>query len=218
MPILICSDRDGTMTDDENYYLGSHPDWPSQVRILPGVIEGIRLLNTIPDSYFFMITNQPAVAVTHPSLAALTEARVAEVNQFIVERLQQEGLRIDGFFSCPYAPAEYADRMQAKGFSVDPARVVDGHPDYKPKIGMIEKAAQSAGRLLAEFSAVYVIGDRELDVQAGLNAGGKGILVASSKTKEEGAIQKVERLREQYPERVFVADDFLAAANWIADQ
>ncbi len=41
---LVFSDRDGTINEDSNYYLGSHPLWKDQVRILEGVIDGIKLI------------------------------------------------------------------------------------------------------------------------------------------------------------------------------
>jgi histidinol phosphatase-like enzyme len=58
MKTVVFSDRDGTINKDENYYLGSSPEWRKQVSFLEGVIDGIKLINFIPASYFFILTNQ----------------------------------------------------------------------------------------------------------------------------------------------------------------
>ena len=72
MTIIICSDRDGTITKDENYYLGSQNNWKELVHFLEGVVEGIKLLNKIPDTFFFITTNQAGVAIANESHVLLT--------------------------------------------------------------------------------------------------------------------------------------------------
>jgi histidinol phosphatase-like enzyme len=63
MVVLIGIDRDGTINKDEDYFLGSSPDWKGQVKLLPGVIEGIRMLKSLKDIYVFIVTNQAGVAL-----------------------------------------------------------------------------------------------------------------------------------------------------------
>ena len=82
----------------------------------------------------------------------------------------------------------------------------------KPNIGMLEKSAQACGYLLPECE-VYVIGDRMGDIELALNGGGRGILVASPKTRELGDFEKVHYLAGKHPERVYIADDFDCAAS-----
>jgi imidazoleglycerol-phosphate dehydratase/histidinol-phosphatase len=218
MTILICSDRDGTINADDNYYLGKNSDWISEVELLPGVVEGIRLLNQIPGTEFFIITNQPGVAVTHPELAALTESRVEEVNAHVRALLENEGLRIRGIFYCPFADSVYAEKIRQRGWTLDPACVADQHPDLKPNIGMLEKSAQVMGKSLAEIDAIYVIGDRLSDVQTAINAGGKGIFVPSPKSQETKESEKISALKEKHPRQVISVHNFLEAAQWIREE
>ena len=59
MAIIICSDRDGTITKDENYYLGSQENWKELVQFLDTVVEGIKLLNQISGSFFYTLCIPP---------------------------------------------------------------------------------------------------------------------------------------------------------------
>ena len=72
---IICIDRDGTLIHDtrEHLFLGRDNDWQKKIQILPHAVEGLRLLNTIPNSGIYMITNQAGVAISDFPL--LTEAR-----------------------------------------------------------------------------------------------------------------------------------------------
>ena len=176
MTILVCIDRDGTINEDNNDFLGKTQDWKAKVKFLPGIIQGIRLLNQIPNSKIFIITNQAGVALTDKEFKELTEQRYQEVNEHIVQELAKQGAIIRGVFGCPYIDSKYAEKSKQRGRTVDPKYIIDNHPDLKPNPGMIEKAAKSLGKSL-EQCQIYMIGDRLTDVQTGLNAGGIGILV-----------------------------------------
>ena len=63
MYTLVFSDRDGTINLDKNFYLGSSSNWREQVSFLDGVVDGIKLINQIPNSRFFILTNQSGVAL-----------------------------------------------------------------------------------------------------------------------------------------------------------
>ncbi|MFH1428496.1 MAG: HAD hydrolase-like protein [Candidatus Margulisiibacteriota bacterium] len=215
MTILICCDRDGTINDDQDFYLGKQPDWKEHVTILPGVVEGIRKLNAIPGSEFFIVTNQPGVSVIGSGLEHLTEARVDDVNQYIINELRKDSLTISGAFICPYASREYIEKTKSRGWEYNPEYIQENPRDMKPNIGMIEKAANSLGKKLAYINEVYVIGDRTSDVLAGLNAGGKGVWVPSLKAIKTNQENAVEKLKQAYPERVYLAQDFINAAEWI---
>ncbi|MFC1478139.1 HAD-IIIA family hydrolase [Candidatus Margulisiibacteriota bacterium] len=215
MSTLICCDRDGTINDDCNFYLGRESNWQEHVSILPGVIEGIRQLNAITDSSFFIITNQPGVAVTIDSFKQLTEERVKDVNRYINNLLNKEGLKIDGTFYCPYASREYIEKTESRGWRYDPAYIQEDPFDMKPNIGMIKKAAEALEKELSDFENIYVIGDRESDILAALNAGGKGIWVPSPEQIRDKHWQKTKKLKDQYPDKVYMAEDFPDAAEWI---
>ncbi|MFA5928833.1 MAG: HAD hydrolase-like protein [Candidatus Margulisiibacteriota bacterium] len=217
MTILICSDRDGTINEDRNFYLGKETNWREQLEFLPGVIEGIRLLNIIPGAEFFIITNQPYIAVSNPEFSQVTEKRIDEVNAEIVRKLKKEGLNIKGVFACTVADFAYRDKILARGWKYKPEYVVENHRDLKPNIGMVERSAAVLGKSLKELDAIYVVGDRVSDVQTAINAGGKGVWVMSYKANEEKERPKVEALKAKYPDRVFFAEDFMDAARMICN-
>jgi histidinol-phosphate phosphatase family protein len=211
---LVCIDRDGTINEDENYYLGSSDNWKEQVRILEGVAEGIKRLNSVLGTEVFIVTNQAGVALAGEKFDALTEARMREVNDYIIGLLANEGAKVAGCFSCPFVGSSYVAKAKEKGWVVHEEYVNDDCLDIKPREGMLRKCASAIGKSLEDVD-LYVIGDRGSDVQLGLNGGGKGILVCSKKTIELGDVDIVERLKENNPCRVFMAKDFLDAVRFV---
>jgi HAD superfamily hydrolase (TIGR01662 family) len=211
---LVGLDRDGTINVDDNYLLGISDNWRSQVELLPGVVEGIRLLNTLSGLEVFIISNQAGVALKGPKYDLLDEKRMHEVNDYIIGLLDEKGAKIRGCFLCPFIDLKYVEKSRQRGREVHEDYVFDNHPDLKPNIGMLRKAAECLGLTLEECSVDF-IGDRSSDVQMGLNANGRGILVPSVKTIELGDVAKVEALRKSYPDRIYIASDFLDAARYI---
>lgn len=211
---LVCLDRDGTINEDNNYYLGSSPSWKAQVKLLEGVVKGIRKLNSLPETEVFIVTNQAGVAYAEPKFAELTEERMHEVTKYIINLLASQGARVRGYFACPFVDTKYVEKVKAKGMRINSKYVRDGHPDLKPNTGMLEKCAKNLGYSLKEVD-LYVIGDRASDVELGLNGKGKGILVSSQKTVELEDVDKVKRLQEKNPGRVFIAKNFLEAVNYV---
>lgn len=215
MAILVCLDRDGTVNEDHNNYIGSSSNWRDEVIILDGVVDGIKLMNKIPKLEVFIVTNQAGVAIE--DFPEFTEERMHEVNKYIVELLNNQGASVRGYFACPFVNSAYAEKARAKGRKVNPSYVKDDCRDLKPNIGMLEKAAASLGLELGRAN-VYVIGNRKSDVQLGLNAGGAGILVPSSKTFELGDVEEAKKLGQKYSERVIIAGNFFEAAKYIHDR
>lgn len=210
MKIIVFSDRDGTINLDENYYLGSSPNWKNQVSFLEGVVEGIRKINSISNSYFCILTNQSGVSLKGDRFNELTLERMHEVNKYIVDKLYGQGAKVDCYFACPYVDLAYVENARKKGKDVNEEFVREGHPDLKPSPGMIEKALKSIN-LKREDCKIFMIGDRLSDVKTGLNAGGTGILVKSNKTREVGDIDEVKKLEGL----TYVAKNFLDAVEYI---
>ena len=211
---LVGLDRDGTINKDDNYLLGSSNDWREQVEILPGVVEGIRRLNALSDLEVFIITNQAGVALKGPQFDLLDEKRMHEVNDYIIGLLSEQDAKVRGCFTCPFVDLKYVEKSRKRGREVHEHYIIDNHPDLKPNTGMLRKAAESLGLTLEQCSFDF-IGDRLSDVQMGLNANGRGILIPSVKTIELGDVAKVEALKKSYSDRVYVASDFLDAARYI---
>lgn len=213
-PLLVCSDRDGTVNVDDDFYLGSTGDWRQKIEFMPGVIEGIQKINSLDRSSFYIVTNQAGVALAGPRFADLTEARMHEVNQAIVDMLGKKGCRIKGYFACPFVDSAYAAKKRERGRLVDEHYICDDHRDIKPQIGMLEKAARASSGRLEDFD-LWVIGDRMTDIELALNGGGRGVLVASQKTIQIGDAEKTQALAEKNVGRVYIAASFLAAAEII---
>src|SRR3989344_8191273 len=212
MFILICLDRDGVINKDENYYLGSSPDWKKQVEILPGVAEGIRKLNSVSNLEVFILTNQSGIALTDFPL--LTEERAQEVNDYIIRLLQAQGARIRGGFICPFLDERYSAIERKAGHVINMEYFRKNPEDLKPRTGMIKKSAAVLGKSLEECR-VFFIGDRASDVQTGLNANGYGILIPGFKTFELADLEKVKAMKRKKGERVYIAGDFLDAGNYV---
>ncbi|MBT3408037.1 HAD-IIIA family hydrolase [Candidatus Woesearchaeota archaeon] len=210
MYTLVFSDRDGTINLDKNFYLGSSSNWREQVSFLDGVVDGIKLINQIPNSRFFILTNQSGVALEGGNFDNLTFERMHEVNRYILDKLRDEEALVDHYYACPFVDSNYVKKALEKGRRVDQKYIRENCLDLKPNIGMIEKALTDLN-VKKEDCKIYMIGDRFSDVQMGLNIGGTGILVESYKTRELGDRQKVEQLKGD----IFIAKDFLDAAKYI---
>ncbi|VVB78237.1 Histidine biosynthesis bifunctional protein HisB [uncultured archaeon] len=217
MTTLVCLDRDGTINKDEDYFLGSSLNWKQQVKILEGVVDGIKLLNNISDLEIFIITNQSGVALKGSKFELLNEKRMHEVNEYIINLLERQGAKIRGYFSCPYVDNKYLEKAKKIGREINPDYIKDKHPDLKPNIGMIIKAAETIEKKIEECN-IYNIGDRYTDVEMGLKAGGTGILVPGKKTRELGDEARVKEIQEIYKQRVYIAKDFLDAATYITNK
>ncbi len=171
-------------------------------------------LNAQPQTEVFIITNQSGVAIADARFAKLDEKRMHEVNQYIIELLARQGAKIRGYFACPFVDMKYAEKVKLKGWRVHQKYIQDRHPDLKPNIGMLKKCAETLGFSLNKLD-LYVIGDRSSDIKLGLNGGGTGILVTSPKTIELGDLDEVKKLQEKNHNRVFIAESFLEAVNFV---
>jgi len=204
---LICIDRDGTLIHDEKYhlFLGKDNDWPSKVKILPGVIEGLKKLRNIPDSSIYMITNQPGVAILDYPL--LTLERAHEVCRYVVSKVGEMGAILNGYFMCPHATPEYVRKKPEMNFD---AKLVHDCKCLKPALGMIFDALRSEN-ITADNADVYVIGDRASDVLTALNINGFGIFIPFE--NQPGEEEKVRRLGDQ--RRIYIARNMIEAAEFI---
>lgn len=113
--------------------------------VLPGVVEGIEQLRQAGFSVV-VVTNQRCVAKE-----LITEADLQELHQQMTDYLAQAGAAIDAIYYCPH-DVEPPCRCR------------------KPAPGMLLDAAGRHGFDLAES---WMIGDSDIDVQAGKNAGCK---------------------------------------------
>jgi D-glycero-D-manno-heptose 1,7-bisphosphate phosphatase len=149
----VILDRDGTLVDvvrDEETGVIVTAFHPSQLRILPGVVEGLRALASA--GYVLAIaTNQPGPAKKQISAEAVTRTNAA-----LVAMLAAEGVTIAEVAVCMHHP------------SVGPCDC------RKPKPGMLFDLQRSLG---LDLAASWMIGDTTSDVEAGRAAGTRTALL-----------------------------------------
>ncbi len=181
---IIFLDRDGTIGKDVNYLRRKR-----QIKILPKVIEGIRLLNQ-NNIAVIVITNQPAVA-----RGLITIEALRKLNDSLVEKLKSENVYIDAIFSCPHHPEkEHSDIPQ------DAMKYRIKCKCRKPGIAMHEKAMSIYG----SSKIIGVIGDQTKDILAAKNLGTTGIIVKTGSKGEDGVHDVAAD---------FVCDNFLDAVR-----
>ena len=204
---IICIDRDGTLIHDtrEHLFLGKDDEWEQKVEILPMAIEGLQLLNTIPDAGIYMITNQGGVAISDFPL--LSEDRAHLVCLHVLEKLEERDAMVHDYFLCPHATPEYV--ASRPNYKFHP-HLVHECTCLKPDLGMVFNALKAEG-ITAENAEIFVIGDRASDVQTAININGTGILIPFVNEPDEK--EKVKKLAQT--DQVHIADDLYAAAKFI---
>lgn len=178
----IFLDRDKTLIDDPGYL-----DHPDGVRLLPGVVEGLRQLKTA-GFRLVVVTNQSAIARGKVTLAGL-EAIHAELRR----QLTAAGVELDAIYFCPYHPDGTVPPYNRE------------HEERKPAPGMLLRAAREMDLDLAKS---WMVGDRLRDIQSGHRAGCRTVLVRSDSTEPLNDFAGKDR-----PD--FEADGLLAAADLI---
>ena len=139
-------DRDGTIAKDVPYC-----SRPEDFELLPGAVEGIRLLNE-HGFKVVVVTNQSGIARGY-----FTEQTLARIHDKMRGDLAEYNARIDAIYYCPHHPDDNCDCR-------------------KPQPKMAFQAALDLG---IDLKQSYVIGDSDVDVEMARRAGCKaGIRVA----------------------------------------
>lgn len=146
-------DRDGTVIEDGGYLCHF-----SQAVIYPFSVEAIQRMNKA-GYRVILVSNQSAIARGMCS--------EEEVDRFFVDLIghfRKQNAIIDDFYYCPTHPE-----------GIVPAYRKDD-PRRKPGAGMLLEAAEEHE---IDLSQSYMAGDHVSDVEAGINAGCRSILVRS---------------------------------------
>lgn len=151
----IFLDRDGTI----NHYVGFLHK-ADEFELADSSAEAIKKINS--SGYLaIVITNQPVIA-----RGETTYEELEEIHDKMETLLGKEGAYLDGLYFCPHHPHKgYEGEIPELKFECD---------CRKPKPGMLLKAA---GDFNIDLSKSYMIGDSDIDVQAGINAGCKSIKI-----------------------------------------
>ncbi len=183
MPVrAVFLDRDDTINYDPGYLGDSN-----QVRLYPGVGEGLAKLKNVLGFRIIVISNQSGV-----TRGIITEEQVRSVNEKINDLLSKYGTKVDDFFYCPYHP------------DFDSPELAECR---KPSPKMIFDAAKKHN---IDLTNSYFIGDQPTDVECGNRAGVKTILIKNKIGQNE-----INNLQSPNKRPNFVAVDFLNACSFI---
>ncbi len=120
-----------------------------EFEFLPGVFEAIACLSRL-GYMLIVVTNQRGIA-----RGFMTEADLAQVHEFMQSTLEEKAVRLDGIYYCPHGNGEGCDCR-------------------KPEPGLILKAVRD---LELEPTSSYMVGDSESDIEAGVRAGTRTVLI-----------------------------------------
>jgi D-glycero-D-manno-heptose 1,7-bisphosphate phosphatase len=175
-------DRDGTINIEREFL-----HRPEEFHFIPGAVQAIRLLKEA-GFRVIVVTNQSGIARGY-----FDDAAVNRLHRYMDGELIRFGASIDAYYFCPHHP-EYSNDENGKACGC-----------RKPLPGMLLNATADFS---LDLAASFIIGDKLADVQAGLNAGCRPLLVRTGYGAEEAA---------KLPADVPVYDDLLAAARAIVE-
>jgi D,D-heptose 1,7-bisphosphate phosphatase len=181
----IFLDRDGVLN-----VFGPYVVEPGILKIKEDAAEAVRLINE--SGYLAIVaTNQPIIAFGESDLITLEQ-----VHFKLHHLLNQEGAILDDLYFCPHFP-----EARGKKCNMDYIKACDCR---KPGTGMLMRAAEKYN---IDLSASWMIGDTTQDVQTGINAGTKTVLITT------GDPNPYKKFGDAKPDRVF--DSLLEAVKAI---
>jgi len=181
---FILIDRDGVINKDPGGWTEhSYVTKWEDFYFLPGAIEALRILkeNGIK---VVVVSNQAGVGKNY-----FSEKDLKRVNSLMMKEVEKGGGKIEEVYYCIHRDEDACDCR-------------------KPKTGLFEKAAKKYG---IDLKGTYIVGDSDVDIEAGRRLGMKTIFVLSGKVSKE----EIEKWEEK-PDYVF--NDLLEAVNRIIDK
>ncbi|TLU87664.1 MAG: HAD family hydrolase [Chlorobium sp.] len=183
---VLFLDRDGTINQDTGSYIATR----EQLQLIDRADEAIALARSA-GFRIVIVSNQAGIA-----RGIATVEQVEEVNRYLNELLSQKNAGFDRCYYCPFHP-EY------------PHPEYDRYVDFrKPATGMVEQAIDEffSEGLTVDRGASFFIGDKMLDVECGMRAGLRSVLVRTGHNEEALCLS-----RNIIPE--YVADDLYKAVT-----
>ena len=160
----IFLDRDGTL----NVYKGLIADI-DDLELEKDVAEAVRLINK-SGHLAIMATNQPVVA---RGMCEISDLEC--IHKKLETLLGRQGAYLDDMIFCPHHPD--------KGFPEENVSYKIFCTCRKPAIGMI---AQMAEKHNIDLKESWIIGDSTVDIQTGINAGLKTVLIKTGQAGTDG--------------------------------
>lgn len=173
-------DRDGTI-NEEREYLSRIEDFS----LIKGAAEAISLLGNA-GYLIVVVTNQSGIGRGYYS-----EEDLEIINHHMRSELEKWGAKVDASYFCPHHPSHGLGKYKAECDC------------RKPLPGMLLQAAADLG---IDFASSWMVGDKKTDIDAGIAAGCRSILVKTGYGESETHL---------FPPDFPVADDLLAAARMI---
>ncbi len=147
-------------------------------KLIKNAVEGLKLLKNYK---LIIITNQSGIGRGYYTINDFEN-----FNNNLIKELKKHNIKIDKTYVCPHKPD---DECECR----------------KPKTKLIKDAAQEFD---IDLKKSFVIGDKNIDVQLGKNAGCGTILVLTGNGMKEKENTKAD----------FIAEDLLEAAKWALNQ
>lgn len=155
--------------------------------------EDFEILSTVPEAIKFLNENGfKVVVITNQSGIArgyFSEETLAQIHDKVHSELSKHGAYIDAIYYCPHHPDDACECR-------------------KPKTALFLKAVEE---LDIDLSTSYVVGDMQMDIEAGKVLGCKTTLVT---TGPQSSIPNLQSMISSPPD--YTADSLLEAARWIA--
>jgi D-glycero-D-manno-heptose 1,7-bisphosphate phosphatase len=160
---FVLVDRDGTLNVQVK---GRYVLTTDQMELLPRAAFGLRMLAEAGFG-LVVVSNQAPVA-----RGWIDESELDAINARMLDLLQDEGVRLEGIYSCPHDDADACDCR-------------------KPEPGLLIRAATDHGFDPAD---AFLIGDKESDITAGRRVGATTVLVLTG----EGETARAEGTRADH--------------------
>lgn len=166
-------DRDGTINVEKGFL-----NDPEELELIPGAADAVRRINA-SEYLAVLITNQPVIARGECSFEGFDE-----IQRKLETLLGREGAYIDAVYYCPH--------HQDSGFEGEVRELKFRCRCRKGRPGMIEDAAED---LNIDTAVSWMIGDKTSDVQCGMNAGCRTVLLATGSNGSDGRFDREPELK-----------------------
>jgi rfaE bifunctional protein nucleotidyltransferase chain/domain len=153
---------------------------PERIRILPHAMEGVKRFQDM-GYRIVILTNQPGIGIGYYS-----KEDFYRVNRTLLKSFSEKGILVDKIYFCPHSKSEKCACR-------------------KPEQALIQRARRE---LNLDLSRSVIIGDKTSDIETGMRAAMRTILVRTGFKGEDG----------EYPIRPdFTAEDLIEASAMILE-